>query len=174
MAKLLWVDLEMSGLDVETCRILEVAAIVTDEKLRELDSFAGIIRQPDFVLEAMDEWCQKTHGESGLTAAVKTGVPETEMELRFLDFINKNFSPDERPILAGNSIFQDRKFIDAYWPKIARRLHYRMLDVTSFKIVFQALGKPEFSKQGSHRALDDIRESMGELRHYLALGGIAI
>lgn len=166
--KFLWLDLEMSGLDVESCRILECAAIVTDEKWQEQKEglFEIIVKQPDSVLDAMDDWCTKTHGESGLTEAVKKGTPEPEAEQAFLGFINKHFSADEKIVIAGNSIGQDRKFLDKYWLKVADRLHYRMLDVSSWKLVFKACYNEEFEKKGAHRALDDIRESINELKHY--------
>lgn len=169
MGKFLWVDLEMSGLLVESCRILEVAAIVTDDTFQELGTFARIVKQPKFVLAAMDDWCTKTHGESGLSAAVlQEGVPEGQVEQDFLAFIDQHFASSERPVLAGNSISQDRLFIDYYWKKVARRLHYRMLDVTSYKLLFQGKFGIEFKKQGNHRAIDDIRESISELKHYLS------
>ena len=167
MAKFLWLDLEMSGLNVDSCRILECAAIVTDETWTELATHEVIVKQADAVLEAMDEWCTKTHGESGLTEAVRTGTPEPEAEANFLAFLEEHFPKDEPIILAGNSIGQDRKFLDRYWQKVSQRLHYRMLDVSSFKLIFLNLYKKEFQKKGAHRALDDIRESIAELRYYL-------
>lgn len=170
----LWLDMEMSGLDVEKCRILEVAAIVTDGDFRELETYHSVVYQPPEVLAAMDEWCQKNHGASGLTAAVANGKPEALVEQELLGLIQRHFPAKDRPVLCGNSIGQDRKFIDAYMPKLAERLHYRMLDVTSFKIVFRDRFKIEFEKKGSHRALDDIRESIGELNHYLSYVKIAL
>lgn len=166
--KYLWVDMEMSGLYPETCRILELAAIVTDEKWRELGSFDVIVKQPDYVLDAMDDWCTKTHGASGLTAAVRRGTPEREAEKQFLAFLDQHFAPEDKLILCGNSIGQDRKFLDYHWPRVAARLHYRMVDVTAFKIVFNAAFKIEYKKQGAHRALGDIQESIAELKHYLS------
>lgn len=166
--KLLWVDLEMSGLDVETCRIIEIAAIVTDENFVEAEEFHRIVKQDQAVLDAMDEWCQKTHGESGLTAAVPNGTPEPQAEQEFLDFIDKHFAADDPPVMAGNSIHQDRKFIDRYWPRVAGRLHYRMLDVSSFKIMYRARYGIEYVKGGAHRAVDDIRDSIKELDSYLS------
>ncbi len=156
----------MSGLDVDACRILECAAMVTDENWKEFGTFEIIVKQPDAVLDAMDEWCTKTHGESGLTAAVKTGTPETEAESKFLTFMEEHFSADEQIIIAGNSIGQDRKFLDKYWKQVSSRLHYRMLDVSSFKIVFTSKYNKTFEKKGAHRALDDIRESINELKFY--------
>lgn len=166
----MWIDLEMSGLDVEACRILEIAAIVTDYSFRPLDpSFHCIVKQDQAVLDAMDEWCTKTHGESGLSAAVPNGVEERQAEQNLLAFLSPFFKADEQIILCGNSIGQDRKFIDRYLPHLSTRLHYRMLDVTSFKIAFPTLGHPLYEKKGTHRALDDIRESIAELKHFLQM-----
>jgi oligoribonuclease len=165
--KYLWVDMEMSGLDVSRCRILEVAAIVTDSELRPLETYEAIVHQSQTVLDAMDEWCQENHGKSGLTALVPNGKPESVVEQELLGLVNRHFKEKERPILCGNSIGQDRKFIDAYMPSLSQRLHYRMLDVTSFKIVLGPRFGIEFQKKGSHRALGDILESIAELNHYL-------
>ena len=167
MAKFLWLDMEMSGLDPASCRILEAAAIVTDEKFQELGSFERIIKQPDFVLDAMDDWCTQTHGASGLTASVRKGTPEREAERDFVAFIDKHFTGDEKPVLCGNSIGQDRKFIDHHWKRVAARLHYRMVDVTSFKVIFNNCLGIMNNKTGKHRALDDIKESITELKYYL-------
>jgi oligoribonuclease len=165
---LLWVDMEMSGLDVEKCRILEVAAIVTNQDFQVLESYESIVFQPQEVLDAMDEWCKENHGKNGLTAAVAKGKPEAEVEKDLLGLVSRHFQENERPILCGNSIGQDRKFIDQYWKMLAKRLHYRMLDVTSYKILFGSKFKIEYQKTGSHRALGDIQESIAELKHYLS------
>ncbi|MCO5144297.1 MAG: oligoribonuclease [Oligoflexia bacterium] len=166
--KLLWLDMEMSGLDVEKCRPLEIAAIITDETFKEIAEYHSVIFQEQEVLSAMDEWCTKQHGDSGLTEKVSQGKKELEVEKDLLTFINNHFSAEERPILSGNSIAQDRKFIDKYFPQLSNRLHYRMLDVTSFKIVLQGFFQKTYEKKGSHRALDDIRESIEELKFYLS------
>ncbi len=166
--KLLWIDLEMSGLDVSTCRILEVAAIVTDLELEEHDSYEAIVHQPPEVLQAMDAWCREHHGKSGLTRAVATGKPEAQVESEVLALVDRHFGRDERPVLCGNSISTDREFIRAYWPKLAQRLHYRLLDVSSFKVVFKERYGVKVEKAGSHRAVGDIRESIRELRQYLS------
>jgi oligoribonuclease len=165
--KLLWLDLEMSGLDVDACRILEVAAIVTDMKFNELDSYEAIVFQPPEVLEAMDAWCTRQHGLSGLTEAVATGKPEGEVEDAMHDLIKRHWGRKELAVLAGNSIGTDRDFIKAWWPKVAKRVNYRLLDVSSFKLVFRGRYGVDFKKGNNHRALDDIRESMAELTHYL-------
>lgn len=167
MSKWLWLDLEMSGLEVDTCRILEVAAIVTDYNFKEQGSFHRIVKQPQFVLDRMDEWCAKVHGKSGLTEAVKKGVAEQEVENQLLSFLSQHFGEEKNIILGGNSIAQDRKFIDRYWKKISQCLHYRMLDVSSFKIVFSEKYGQLFEKGETHRALDDIRNSIKELQFYL-------
>lgn len=164
----LWIDMEMSGLDVATCRILEVAAIITDGNFQPLAEYHAVVHQAPEVLEAMDAWCKETHGKSGLTAKVASGKPEGEVEKELIALIDQHFGPTDRPILCGNSIGQDRKFIDAYMPALSKRLHYRMLDVTSLKIVFQQRFRIEFAKKDTHRALDDIKESIAELNHYLS------
>lgn len=158
--------MEMSGLEVEKCRILEVAAIVTDSEYRTLETYEAIVFQEPAVLAAMDAWCTKQHGESGLTAAVATGKPESQVEQELLALVSRHFKPEDRPVLCGNSIGQDRKFIDAYMPALSRRLHYRMVDVTSFKVVLQEKAGV-YPKKDTHRALGDIEESIGELKYYL-------
>ena len=160
MSNFLWLDMEMSGLDVQKCAILEVAAIATDSTFTALQSYHAVVFQPPEVLAAMDAWCTETHGKSGLTAAVAKGAPLLEVERQLLSLIDRHWGPNDRPILAGNSIGQDRKFIDAYMPALSARLHYRMLDVSSFKVVFNELFGLRHEKRGSHRALDDILESI--------------
>jgi oligoribonuclease len=166
--KFLWVDLEMSGLDVSQCRILEVAAIITDHNLQPLEQYEAIVYQDESVLDAMDAWCKQNHGKTGLTAAVKTGKPELQVEADLIALLDRHYTKDERPVLCGNSIGQDRKFIDAYWKKLAERLHYRMVDVTSFKEIFREQLGIEHKKKGAHRAVDDIKESIAELGFYLS------
>jgi len=166
--KYLWLDMEMSGLEVEKCKILEVAAIVTDNGFTPLQSYHAVVFQPNEVLAAMDDWCTKHHGASGLTAAVANGAPLEDVESALLAMVNAHFGPKDRPVLAGNSIGQDRKFIDAYMPALSARLHYRMLDVSSYKVVFNDRFGISYPKRESHRALDDILESIGELTLYLS------
>ena len=160
--------MEMSGLDPNSCRILEVAVIVADADLQVKEEYEAIVFQPEAVLAAMDAWCTKTHKESGLTDKVKHGIPETKAEADILAIIERHFTKDDTVVLAGNSIGQDRKFIDRYMPKLSKKLHYRMLDVSSFKEVFRSKYQIEFEKKGGHRALDDVRESISELQHYLS------
>lgn len=168
MNKLLWIDMEMTGLDVEHEVIIEVAAIVTDLEFRELDTFEAILKQPQRYLDEMDDWNTEHHTKSGLVAKIPFGSDPEVVEDRLIDFVKKHF-PDqrERPTLAGNSIHQDRLFIEKHMPRFAERLHYRMLDVSSWKIIFREKFGFKYSKHNNHRALDDVRESIQELRAYL-------
>ena len=160
----------MTGLDVKKEVILEAAALVTDMDFNVLDTHHAVLKQPQQYLDAMDDWNQKHHTASGLVAKVKTGTEPQKVEQDLITLIEKNFGSGrdaERPILAGNSIAQDRLFIDAQMPKFASRLHYRMLDVSSWKIIFNQKFGLKYDKQGKHRALDDIQESINELKFYL-------
>lgn len=169
---LFWLDMEMSGLDVNKEVIIEVACIVTDMNFRELDSFETVVKQPQAFLDNMDAWNKEHHGKSGLTSKVPMGMEPDMVEAKLIDLINRYFPLSKtdlkkRPILAGNSIMQDRLFIDKYFLNLSARLHYRMVDVSSFKIIMNNKYDISYKKQNSHRALDDIRESIGELRFYL-------
>lgn len=170
--KLLWLDMEMTGLEVNKEVIIEVACIVTDLNFKELETFETVVKQPQHYLDNMDAWNTEHHGKSGLTAKVPTGMEPSAVEFRLLAMIDRHFPEADKdkkfkPILAGNSIMQDRLFIDKYFPKVADKLHYRMLDVSSWKIIFNNKLDLMYKKQNAHRALDDIRESIGELRYYL-------
>jgi oligoribonuclease len=164
--KLLWVDLEMTGLEPETDRILEVAAIVTDFEFTELGRFESAIHQDITVLNSMNDWCKETHNASGLVKRVMTAPSEQKVAADFAKFIKKHFN--EPAVLAGNSIQQDRRFIRKWWPEVESLLHYRLMDVSSFKIIMQGKYGSEFTKTETHRALDDIEESIAELKFYLA------
>ncbi len=168
MQKLLWVDLEMTGLNVETEVIIEVAAIVTDLDFNELACFETAVKQPQSYLDNMDAWNTEHHGASGLTAKVPHGMSPEKVEDELIKLIQIHFpDPKDRPVLAGNSIGQDRVFINKHMPRLAALLHYRMLDVSSWKIIFNNKYNFKHDKQGKHRALDDIRESISELKAYL-------
>ena len=164
--KILWLDMEMTGLDPEREVIIEVAAIVTDHQHKELDSYHQIVKQHSDYMEKMDKWNTKQHKKSGLYDLVPNGIPQEQMERELIDLANKHFK-EEKIILAGNSIYQDRLFIRKYLLKFEERLHYRMLDVSAWKIIFSNLNIP-FQKENKHRALDDVRESIRELKLYLS------
>lgn len=166
---LIWIDLEMSGLEPETCHILEIATLVTDGDLNLLSEGPDlVVHQPETVLAAMDAWCTEHHGQSGLTAAVRASSLSLEAaERETLDFLSRFCPPGKCP-LAGNSVWQDRRFIDAYLPNLSRFLHYRTVDVSTLKELvrrwYPSLEIPK--KKETHRALDDIRESIEELKFY--------
>lgn len=167
---LVWIDLEMTGLDPDKERIIEMASIVTDSALNIVAEGPVIaIHQPDSLLNAMDEWCTRTHGESGLTQRVKgSTTSEAEAEQQTLAFLKKYLEPGKSP-LCGNSIGQDRRFLVKYMPELEAFFHYRNLDVSTVKELARRW-RPDVlngvKKKGSHLALDDIRDSINELRHY--------
>ena len=167
-SKLFWIDLEMTGLDVDKEVIIECAVIVTDMKFKPLDTFETVVKQPQHYLDQMDNWNRTHHRDSGLTAKVPFGLPSDEIEDHLISMIKKHFTNDERPVLAGNSIAQDRLFIDKYWSGFASLLHYRMLDISSWKIIFNSKYGVKYDKTNSHRALNDIQESIAELEFYLS------
>lgn len=165
--KLLWVDLEMTGLDSSKDVILEIAAEVTDFEFKTLASYEALVHHPDEVLAGMNEWAAQQHGLSGLTERVRTqGRPEEEVKHELVGFIKAQFG-DEPAILAGNSIHNDRIFITKWWPEVDALLHYRMLDVTAFKILMRGKYDIEYEKKDAHRAFDDIQASIAELQYYL-------
>ncbi len=167
MEKLFWVDLEMTGLDIEKEVILECALIVTDLEFKPLDTYHSVVKQDQKYLDAMDDWNKEHHRDSGLTALVPKGKTPEVVEKDLIE-IAKKFAAKEKIVLAGNSIGQDRLFINKYWPEFAKLLHYRMLDVTSWKLMMKNKFNISYEKKGTHRALDDIQESINELKHYLS------
>lgn len=170
-AKLLWIDLEMTGLDPIEDRILEVAAITTGWDFAEIATYEAVQRvDPKLMKQRMvgDFWEKFPEVRAALQAQNETGKPAETVEDELLRFVDEQFGSDDPVLLAGNSIHQDRKFIDAEWPRLAARLHYRMLDVSAWKVVFDGKYKKRFAKPEAHRALDDIRGSIEELQYYLA------
>lgn len=167
MSKILWIDLEMTGLNPSTDRILEIAAVVTDWDFNTLGTLEFVVSQPPALLETMPPEVKKMHTKSGLIDKISDGISESEAETKLLDFMNEHFSNSDSVLLAGNSIHQDRRFIRKYWPSVDRRLHYRMLDVSAWKVVFATKFKVKPTKKTSHRALDDITESINELERYI-------
>lgn len=159
--------MEMTGLDVTEHKILEAAVIVTDWSLRPLKTFSSAVVQDEASLALMDDWCVKTHTASGLLSRVPSGMTEPQLEQALLQLSDEFFPPDEKIVLCGNSIGQDRKFVEKYLPGFSSRLHYRMLDVSSFKIVFENAFSQKFKKKNKHEALGDIEESIAEFSFYL-------
>lgn len=165
--KLLWVDLEMTGLDPREHVIIEIAAEVTDFNFKTLASYEALVKHPERKLKHMNEWAQAQHDKSGLTDRVrKHGLPEKEVIQQLIGFIKGQFG-DEPAILAGNSIHNDRIFIKKWWPEVDALLHYRMLDVSSWKIFMQAKYGAIYEKKEAHQAYDDIQASIAELQYYI-------
>ncbi|TAA46993.1 oligoribonuclease [Corallincola spongiicola] len=169
---LVWVDLEMTGLDPRNDVIIEMATIVTDKELNILAEGPVLaIHQPEEALAAMDEWCTTTHTNSGLVERVRASkVTEQDAIEQTLAFL-KQWVPAGKSPMCGNSIGQDRRFLDAYMPELETFFHYRNIDVSTIKELCRRW-TPEllagFTKQGTHLALDDIRESIAELKYYRA------
>ena len=169
---LIWIDLEMTGLDTTSDTIIEIATIVTDSRLNELAEGPVIaIGQAPSVMDAMDEWNTRQHGESGLTARVlESSVTAAEAERETIAFLAKWVAAGASP-MCGNSICQDRRFLAREMPELERYFHYRNLDVSSLKIVAERWAPAVaagFTKESSHRALSDIRDSIAELAWYRA------
>jgi len=167
---LVWIDLEMTGLDTGEDHIIEIATIVTDRHLNEVAEGPVLaIHQPRGIMDAMDEWNTKQHGESGLTARVlESQVTMRDAEQATIAFLSQHVAAGKSP-MCGNSICQDRRFLARQMPQLEAFFHYRNLDVSSLKILAQ-LWAPAvaaaFTKESSHRALSDIRDSIAELAHY--------
>lgn len=167
-AKLLWIDLEMTGLDPAKDKICEVAAIATDMQLNEVATYEAVVKVDDELMRRRmvgPFWEKNAKSRDALQAQNQTGKPVREVEKELLDFIAKNCTKEI--YLAGNSIHQDRKFIEREMPELNKRLHYRMLDVSAWKIYFENAKKQKFTKPENHRALDDINGSIEELKWYL-------
>ncbi|WP_100658070.1 oligoribonuclease [Alteromonas flava] len=167
---LVWIDMEMTGLDPESCVVLEIATIVTDAQLNVLAEGPVIaIHQPDEVLDNMDPWCIETHGKTGLTQRCREStVDVTQAAEQTIAFL-QNYVPKGKSPLCGNSIGQDRRFMVKYMSTLEDYFHYRNVDVSTIKELV-ARWQPEklegFSKKNVHLALDDIRESIEELKFY--------
>ena len=168
--KLVWIDLEMTGLDTLPDHIIEIATIVTDWNLNEIAVGPVMaVRQTKSVMAAMDEWNTRQHGESGLTSRVlENGLTLAEVESSTIEFLSQHVTPGVSP-MCGNSICQDRRFLAREMPLLEAFFHYRNLDVSTLKILAQIWAPTiaaGFSKESNHRALSDIRDSIAELRHY--------
>lgn len=169
-ANLLWIDLEMTGLDPVRDRILEIGAIATDWDLNEIARFSTAVKvNPRFAKKRMtgDFWEDNFKARDDLLRQnLESGENPRKVEEKLLEFLNKNFVQDKSIYLAGNSIHQDQKFIEREWPRLNARLHYRQLDVSAWKIIMEQIGV-KFTKPEQHRAMDDVEGSIEELRFYL-------
>ena len=169
-ANLVWIDLEMTGLDPDTDRVIEIATIVTDAELNILAEGPVLaIHQPDSVLKAMDEWNSTHHNQSGLVRRVRdSAIKESDAEHLTLEFV-KNYVPSGKSPMCGNSVCQDRRFLARSMPHLEQYFHYRNLDVSTVKELCLRWA-PDiaggFSKESAHRALQDIRDSINELAYY--------
>lgn len=167
---LIWIDLEMTGLDPEKEVIIEIATIVTDKDLNILAEGPVLaINQTKSMMDGMDEWCTKTHGGSGLTQRVlDSDISVADAEKATIEFLEKYVPKGKSPI-CGNSVGQDRRFLVKYMPALEDFFHYRTIDVSTIKELTRRW-KPEvlagFEKKGVHLALDDIKESIEELQYY--------
>ncbi len=168
--KLVWVDLEMTGLDVETCAIVEVAAVITGPDLQPLAQYEAAIHQPEGVLAGMNDFVRNMHTHSGLLQRVRVStVSVGQAERAICDLVAQHAKPREA-VMAGNSIHVDRRFIAKYMPTLDGFLHYRQVDVSSLKVLASAWypALPKFEKKKEHTALSDIRESLAELAYFKA------
>ena len=170
--RLIWVDMEMTGLRPEIDRIIEIAIVITDSELNILTQSEAIaVHQPDEVLDGMDQWNRSTHGRSGLTERVRAStVTEADAQAALIAFLRPWVPPGKSP-MCGNSICQDRRFMARTMPELEAYFHYRNLDVSTVKELCKRW-RPEvakaFAKRSAHTALADIEESIDELRHYRA------
>lgn len=168
MNKFFFLDMEMTGLDVTENRIIEVAVIITDLKFMELARYQAVINQPQRFTDQMDDWNVATHTESGLIKEITRGRPQPEVEMELMALAKKHF-PRQRIMLTGNSISQDKLFIDTYMKRFADLLHYRIIDISSMKAVYQHVCGIKFHKGTTHRAMDDVEKSIEELKLYVSL-----
>lgn len=172
---ILWVDLEMTGLDPVEDRILEVGAIITDWEFNEIATYEAAVQVGPRLMErrmfkgpSKDFWESVPETRDALIKQNETARSGRTIENELLALLDEHFEAGIPVVLAGNSIHMDRQFIVSEWPRLNERLHYRMLDVTSWKLVFEGKFGKKFAKREAHRALDDIRGSIEELRYYLA------
>ncbi|KAK9758735.1 Exonuclease [Popillia japonica] len=182
--RLVWIDLEMTGLDIIKDKIMELACLITDSNLNIIAEAPRIvIQQPSLLLDNMDEWCTKQHGKSGLTEECRnSNITLAKAEETVLKFLKSHVTEKASPI-AGNSVYMDRMFLKMYMPSVNEYLHYRIIDVSSIKELCRRwnnissikelcrrwnndLYKQAPKKEFAHRALDDIKESVAELKYY--------
>ena len=169
-AKLLWIDLEMTGLDPEKDQILELAAIATNWDLEPIAEMTAVVKVPEELMKERmvgEFWEKNTESRDELMKQNAEGESAEKVEKKLVEFMEKYFGKEI--ILAGNSIHQDRKIIDKEWLEVSKRLHYRMLDVSAWKVVMEGKFGKKFVKREAHRALEDIKGSIEELSWYLEM-----
>lgn len=167
---LIWIDLEMTGLDRENDMIIEIATIVTDPQLNEIiEGPSLVIHQSDEIMGGMDEWCTTQHGKSGLTQRVKESkLSESDAEKLTIEFLEKYVPANTSP-MCGNSIGQDRAFILRCMPELGEFFHYRNLDVSTLKELARRWAPDVYkghNKESNHLAMDDVKDSIAELKYY--------
>ena len=169
---LIWIDLEMTGLDPDKEKIIEIATLITDSNLNVISEGPNlIITQPKEVLDEMDDWNQNQHGSTGLIAEVmKSDITEQVAEIETLEFVSKYVGEKASP-MCGNTVSHDRRFLSKYMPRLEAYFNYRHIDVSSFKeVAVRWMNEAQtYEKKGSHRALGDIKESVEELKFYKKL-----
>lgn len=169
---LIWIDLEMTGLDPDKEKIIEIATLITDSDLNVISEGPNlIISQPKEVLDEMDDWNQNQHGSTGLIDEVmKSDITEQVAEIETLEFVSKYVGEKASP-MCGNTVSHDRRFLSKYMPRLEAYFNYRHIDVSSFKeVAVRWMNEAQtYEKKGSHRALGDIKESVEELRFYKKL-----
>ena len=169
---LVWIDLEMTGLDPEKERIIEIATIITDSNLTIVAEGPNlVINQPKELVNNMDAWNTKQHGNSGLIKSVlESSVTEQSAEIETLEFISKYVGNKKSP-MCGNTVSHDRRFLSKYMPELENYFHYRHIDVSSVKeLIVRWMNQAQsYQKNSNHRALDDIKDSINELKHYKKL-----
>ena len=168
---MVWMDLEMTGLDPERERIIEIAALITDSELEIVAEGPNlVVHQSDELLAAMDEWNTKHHGDSGLTQRVRESTLDEETAAQALLEFMQQHVPERSAPLAGNSVHQDRRFLRRYMPEVDDYLHYRIIDVSTIKELGRRWHADAYAaapkKETRHRALEDIKESIQELRYW--------
>lgn len=169
---ILWIDLEMTGLDPMKDRILEVGAIVTDWEFNEIARYEAVKQVGPMLMKRRMKgqfWEENKEVRDALQAQNASGKNGRSVENELLAFVDKHIGAEGKVLLAGNSIHQDRRFIENEWPRLNERLHYRMLDVSAWKVVFEGRYKKSYKKAEAHRAVEDIRGSIEEMKYYLGM-----